>query len=288
MKITTLNINDELPLTCSRKGTCCHGNQVFLNPWEIVSLANEKKCSVTEFIENYTDLKGLKLRFDGVKNQIGKAACNLYIDDFGCSVHKGRPLACRLFPIGRQIQQNKIQYIYQGTEFPCLNGCSEVLELPKITVNDYLSGQETDLYEQAQDEYLEVMQNLADIAFSLLLDTKLAESNEPETLIEWRKMSHESIEQILNRIDSEWLQLVMNPSINEFAYEPIEFTRKHNELLQSKAQEQFGMLDCLFELSKASIQIMALTLFLAKGIGADPTTLIEFWIETAKSHGAKE
>jgi hypothetical protein len=71
-------------------------------------------------------------------------------------------------------------------------------------------------------------------------------------------------------------------------YEPIEFTRKHNELLQSKAQEQFGMLDCLFELSKASIQIMALTLFLAKGIGADPTTLIEFWIETAKKHGAKE
>ena len=288
MKITTLNINDELPLTCSRKGTCCHGNQVFLNPWEIVSLANEKNCSVTEFIENYTDLKGLKLRFDGVKNQIGKAACNLYIDDFGCSVHKGRPLACRLFPIGRQIQQNEIQYIYQGTEFPCLNGCSEVLELPKITVNDYLSGQESDLYEQAQDEYLEVMQNLADIAFTLLLDTKLAESNELETLIEWRKMSNESIEQILNRIDSEWLKLLITPSINEFLYEPIEFTRKHNELLQSKAQEQFGMLDCLFELSKASIQIMALTLFLAKGIGADLTTLIEFWIETAKKHGAKE
>ena len=288
MITTKVHLGDSLPLTCSRKGTCCHGNQVFLNPWEIFSLANEKNCSVTEFIENYTDLKGLKLRFDGVKNQIGKAACNLYIDDFGCSVHKGRPLACRLFPIGRQIQENEIQYIYQGTEFPCLNGCSEVLELPKITVNDYLSGQETDLYEQAQDEYLEVMQNLADIAFSLLLDTKLAESNEPETLIEWRKMSHESIEQILNRIDSEWLKLLMTPSINEFLHEPIEFARKHNELLQSKAQEQFGQLETLSELSKASVQIMAITLFLAKGIGADPTALIEFWIETAKSHGAKE
>jgi len=288
MITTKIHLGDYLPLTCSRKGTCCHGNQVFLNPWEIVSLANEKKCSVTEFIENYTDIKGLKLRFDGVKNQIGKAACNLYIDDFGCSVHKGRPLACRLFPIGRQIQENEIQYIYQGTEFPCLNGCSEVLELPKLTVNDYLSGQETDLYEQAQDEYLEVMQNLADIAFSLLLDTKLAESNEPETLIEWRKMSNESIEQILNRIDSEWMKLLMTPSINGFVNKPIEFARKHNELLQSKAQEQFGQLESLSELSKASVQIMAITLFLAKGIGADPTALIEFWIETAKSHGARE
>ncbi|MCE2742733.1 MAG: YkgJ family cysteine cluster protein [Fluviicola sp.] len=288
MITTKVHLGDYLPLTCSRKGTCCHGNQVFLNPWEIVSLANEKKCSVTEFIENYTDLKGLKLRFDGVKNQIGKAACNLYIDDFGCSVHKSRPLACRLFPIGRQIQENEIQYIYQGTEFPCLNCCSEVLELPKLTVNDYLSGQETDLYEQAQDEYLEVMQNLADIAFSLLLDTKLAESNEPETLIEWRKMSNESIEQILNRIDSEWIKLLMTPSINECVNKPIEFARKHNELLQSKAQEQFGQLESLSELSKASVQIMAITLFLAKGIGADPTALIEFWIETAKSHGARE
>jgi Fe-S-cluster containining protein len=288
MITTKIHLGDYLPLTCSRKGTCCHGNQVFLNPWEIVSLANEKKCSVTEFIENYTDIKGLKLRFDGVKNQIGKAACNLYIDDFGCSVHKSRPLACRLFPIGRQIQENEIQYIYQGTEFPCLNCCSEVLELPKLTVNDYLSGQETDLYEQAQDEYLEVMQNLADIAFSLLLDTKLAESNEPETLIEWRKMSNESIEQILNRIDSEWIKLLMTPSINECVNKPIEFARKHNELLQSKAQEQFGQLESLSELSKASVQIMAITLFLAKGIGADPTALIEFWIETAKSHGARE
>ncbi len=288
MITTKIHLGDYLPLTCSRKGTCCHGNQVFLNPWEIVSLANEKKCSVIEFIENYTDLKGLKLRFDGVKNQIGKAACNLYIDDFGCSIHNGRPLACRLFPIGRQIQENEIRYIYQGTEFPCLDGCLEVLELPKLTVNDYLSGQETDLYEQAQDEYLEVMQNLADIAFTLLLDTKLAESNEPETLIEWGKMSKESVEQILNRIDSEWLKLLMTPSINEFLHEPIEFARKHNELLQSKAQEQFEQIESLSELSKASVQTMAITLFLAKGIGADPTALIEFWIETAKSHGAKE
>jgi Fe-S-cluster containining protein len=288
MITTKVKISDTLPLTCSRKGTCCHGNQVFLNPWEILCLANEKNVSTSEFIDKYTDLNGLKLRFDAGKNHIGKSACNLYVEDFGCSVHKGRPLACRLFPIGRQIQQNEIQYIYQGTEFPCLNGCSEVLELPKLSVGDYLSEQETELYEHAQDEYLEVLQNLADIAFSILLDTKLAESNEPETLIEWRKMSNESIEQILNRIDSEWLKLLMTPSINEFLHEPIEFARKHNELLQSKAQEQFGQLESLSELSKASVQIMAITLFLAKGIGADPTALIEFWIETAKSHGAKE
>jgi Fe-S-cluster containining protein len=288
MITTKVNLGDYLPLTCSRKGTCCHGNQVFLNPWEILCLANEKNVSINEFIDKYTDLNGLKLRFDAGKNHIGKSACNLYVEDFGCSVHKGRPLACRLFPIGRQIQQNEIQYIYQGTEFPCLNGCSEVLELPKLSVGDYLSGQETELYEQAQDEYLEVMQNLADISFSLLLDTELVKNDDGSTLTEWRKMSTESIEEISKRIDSSWLQLLIAPPIKDLENKPIEFAQKHNELLQSNAQDQFGQLERLTELSKASIQIMAITLFLAKGIGANPTSLVEFWLETAKSHGAKE
>ena len=38
MQNTKLHFNDLLPLTCSRKGTCCHGNQVLLNRWELFCL----------------------------------------------------------------------------------------------------------------------------------------------------------------------------------------------------------------------------------------------------------
>jgi Fe-S-cluster containining protein len=284
MITTPLNLNESLPLTCSRKGTCCHGNLVFLNPWELVQLAKEKKISSKEFRDLFCEDGGIQLKFKGKQDVRGKSACNLYTDDFGCSVHKGRPLACRLFPIGRQIQSNEVQYVFQGTEFPCLNGCPEVLELPKLTVSKYLRGQETELFEQAQDEYLEVMQNLADIAFALLLDTELAESGDTNTLKNWRKMGAETPQQLMGRITPDWLDCLMVPEID--TNEPHLFIQQHNEILQTKAQQEFGSLATIEALSSACIQIMALTLYLAKGIGANPSSLVELWIEIAKDNGA--
>ncbi len=288
MITTPLNITDSLPLTCSRKGTCCHGNFVYLNPWELVQLAREKKITPKEFKEQFCEGGGVQLKFKGKKDFRGKPACNLYVENFGCSVHLSRPLACRLFPIGRQIQNEKVQYIFQGKEFPCLNGCPEVIELPKLTVEEYLKGQEVNLYEQAQDEYLEIMQNLADIAFALLLDTELAQTGDVNTLRIWRLMGRESTDQLEIRITPEWLENLMSPEISLNITDPIDFTQIHNELLQTKAQEQFGNLSSLEELKNASVQMMAITLYLAKGIGANSTSLVEYWIEIAKENGAQE
>ena len=215
MITTKLSLQDKLPLTCSRKGTCCHGNLVYINPWELVSLAKEKNITPREFKELYCDFGGIRLRFNGKEDARNKPACSQYIENFGCSVHVGRPLACRLFPIGRQIQNEKANYLFQGTEFPCLNGCSEVTELPYLSVDEYLKGQETDNFEKAQDVYLDLMQNLADIAFTLLLDTSLASSGDKETLREWRKMGAELPENLAERINPEWLDYLLLPEIND-------------------------------------------------------------------------
>ena len=287
MVINTVNLLDQLPLTCSRKGTCCHGNQVFLNPWEIAQLANEKKLSVQAFIHNFTDFGGICLRFKGEQNSQGKSACNLYVENFGCSVHSSRPLACRLFPLGRQIQNEEVQYMYQGDKFPCLNGCPEVNELPKLTVQEYLKGQETSQFEQAQDSYLEVMQNLADVAFSLLLDTGLAASGDKVTLIEWKKLGDEIPDVLISTMGADFYQLLLQPSIEFQSITAIEFIEQHNELLQLTLQEKFGRITNISELSKASIQVMAMTLYLAKSIGADPKSLVEYWIDIAKQNGAQ-
>ncbi|MFT7011938.1 MAG: hypothetical protein ACJAWR_001962, partial [Flavobacteriales bacterium] len=45
MITTKLNLEDKLPLTCSRTGTCCHGKTVWLNPWELALISREKKIS---------------------------------------------------------------------------------------------------------------------------------------------------------------------------------------------------------------------------------------------------
>jgi uncharacterized protein len=288
MVTTKLSLQDKLPLTCSRTGTCCHGKLVLLNPWELASLAREKKITPREFRDLYCDSGGIRLRFDGKIGWREQHACSQYIDGFGCSVHLGRPLSCRLYPLGRQIQSEEVHYMYQGNEFPCLDGCPEVSGLPHLTVGDYLEGQATGKFEKVQDEYLDLMQNLADIAFELLLDTGLAESGDTETLPQWRKMGNELPWVLADRIGLDWLDCLMLPEITGDLEDPVSFARKHNELLRLKAQEKFGTLQANQELHEASVLMMGVALHLARGLGAEPEILAEHWIATAKNHGALE
>jgi Fe-S-cluster containining protein len=288
MITTKLTLHDTLPLTCSRTGTCCHGKSVLLNPWELVCLAREKKITAREFRDLYCEFGGIRLRFNGALGWKTQKACSQYITGFGCSVHLGRPLACRLYPLGRQIQSEVVHYMHEGNEFPCLEGCPEVLGLPQLTVGEYLAGQVTDKFEKAQDAYLDLMQNLADIAFELLLDTGLAESGDTETLPLWRKMGSEPPEVLADRIGDKWMDCLMLPEISDNLEDPLSFAGKHNSLLQAKAQKQFGAAQTNQELHKASVLIMGVTLHLARGIGANPEALADHWIAIAKNHGAKE
>ena len=282
-KLSTQNI---LPLTCSRTGNCCFGKIIYLNPWELLNLAKEKKNTAREFRDLYCEFGGIRLKFDGKVGWKQQQACSQYVDNFGCSVHLGRPLACRLYPLGRQIQSEEVHYMYQGDEFPCLEPCPEVVGLPHLNVGEYLGGQLTDAFEKAQDGYLELMQNIADIAFELLLDTGLAESGDKKTLPLWRKMGSELPEVLADRIGQEWVDCLMIPDISED--DSIVFVSKHNDLLQLKAQEKFGALQTHHELHEASVLIMGVALHLARGIGANPKELTEFWIDIAKNHGAQE
>ena len=288
MQTTKLSTQSILPLTCSRSGTCCFGKAVMLNPWELLSFSKEKKITSREFRDLYCEFGGIRLRFNGKPDKKGQQACSQYVDNVGCSVHLGRPLACRLYPLGRQIQFNKAHYIYEGEQFPCLTDCAEVLELPKLSVGEYLKGQEADPFEKAQDEYLIVMQNIADIAFELLIDSGLAESGDTKTLALWREIGNEPPELLAERIGQEWIDCLMIPEINEDTENPITFAQKHNDLLLLKAQEKFGSLQTYQELHEASVLIIGVALHLARGLGADTKGISEHWIETAKSHGAKE
>lgn len=287
MSVTTkLTLTDHLPLTCSRSGTCCHGKTVRLNPWELACLAEAKELTPRAFRDRYCDFGGIHLRFDGAPGWRQQPACSQYVPDFGCSVHSGRPLACRLYPLGRQRQGEELYYIYQGRDFPCMDGCPEVLDLPQLRVGAYIEGQATKDFEIAQDEYLELMQDLADSAFALLLESGLAESGDRQTLRLWREMGREEPEQLAKRIGPEWIDHLMLPELTEGLDDPIAFSHQHSGLLMTKAQESFGTLDNFTECAKASAFMMGLALHLGRGLGANPAELAEHWIKTAKEHGA--
>ncbi len=259
-----------------------------LNPWELLNFSKEKKIAPREFKKLYTELGGIRLLFNGNLDKKGQKSCSQYIDNAGCSVHKGRPLACRLYPLGRQIQFDKAHYIYEGATFPCLTDCAEVLDLPKLSVGEYLKGQEADPFEKAQDAYLIVMQNIADIAFELLLESELTKSGDTKTLNAWRVLGTDLPEVLVEKIGNDWLDSLMIPDITEDTENPVTFAEKHNNLLLLKAQEQFGSLQTLQELHEAAVLMIGVALHLAKGLGADAKEISEHWIEIAKNHGAKE
>ena len=288
MENTKLKLSDTLPLTCSRSGNCCHGNKVLLNPWELACLASEKKVSTRKFRDFYTEWSGVRLRFDGAVGYSGKQACSMHADGRGCSVHIGRPLACRLFPLGRQIQNGEITYIHPGKAFPCIDGCREVLSLPYQSVSEYLIGQQTESWEQAQNTYLELLQLLADIAFELLLDSELAESGDKTTLQQWRLMANESAEQLADRIGQTWLDNLTIPVVSHDIQQPALFCKQHVALLQEQLQTSFGNIQTLDELQNATVHVMALALLLSISIGTDSQLLAKHWIEIAKSNGAQE
>ena len=288
MQTTKLSNKSILPLTCSRAGTCCYGKVVNLNPWELFNLSREKEITPKEFRDLYCEFGGIRLRFDGKADTKGQQSCSQYVDNFGCSVHLGRPLACRLFPLGRQIQNNEAHYIYQGAKFPCLTDCAEVLELPQLSVGEYLKGQAANQFEKAQDEYLKVMQNIADIAFELLLDSGLAASGDRKTLKLWREMGKDVPEILAEKIGKEWIDNLMIPPIKEDSHDPILFAQKHNDFMIQKAQEKFGALKKNQEFHEGSVLLMGVSLHLARGLGADQKSIAEHWIAAAKNFGAEE
>ncbi len=288
ISISKLSLSDKLPLTCSRSGTCCFGKRVSLNPWELVSLAESKKMTPREFRDKFCEFGGIRLRFDGETVLNGDCSCSQYIPDFGCSVHGGRPLVCRLYPLGRQKQNETSIYIYQGKEFPCLKGCPEVTTLPLMTVADYVKGQAASKYETAQDEYLEVMQNLADGAFVLLLESGLAGSGDKTTLKLWREMANEEPELLTDRLGSQWIDSLMLPDLKDYSKDPAAFAGHHYDLILLKAEESFSALETFSDYSWASGLMMGLALHLGRSLGAEPLELAELWINTAKQHGALE
>ena len=285
---TKLALTDSLPLNCTRAGACCQGKTVWLNPWDLARLAEAKGLTSRVFRDRYCEFGGIRLRFENSPGGKGLSACSQYVPNFGCSVHDGRPLVCRLYPIGRERCGNELTYLHVGRYFPCLECCPEVVDLPYLTVADYLIGQDVIASEAAQDEYLELMQRLADGAFVLLLETGLAASGDRLTLGLWRKLGKNSPEISARRLGPEWLDRLMVPEINVGLEDPAVFSRRHHDLLQSQAQALFGNLTDAATVREASGLMMGLALHLGRGLGAKPFELVEKWIATAKKLGARE
>jgi Fe-S-cluster containining protein len=79
---------------CNACGLCCRDQVVPLSPYDLLRIARAAGITTGAAVRYFTIRRGSILKFSGVNH-----SCVALLDS-RCSLHPGRPLACRLYPLG--------------------------------------------------------------------------------------------------------------------------------------------------------------------------------------------
>ena len=140
----TFDARDEnFGYVCHRCLKCCHNKRIQLNPYEVARLARHCGLTTSAFRAAWTeDGAGLIL------GQTANGAC-VFLGSAGCTVHPDRPLACRLYPLGRHVRGNGAESFCHIEPHPQSYG-----EFTRTgTIREFLAAQAAGDFIQAADAY---------------------------------------------------------------------------------------------------------------------------------------
>jgi hypothetical protein len=145
---STVNRNSQFSYLCNACGLCCHDKVITLSPFDVLQLARAAGISTREVIERFTIRRGSILKFaDG-------GPC-VALQGVRCRVHRGRPLACRLYPLG-------IERIEEGGDekFVTLEPAKGSLGIYGVdgTVNAFVEAQGVGEYLEAITRYRSLLE----------------------------------------------------------------------------------------------------------------------------------
>jgi Fe-S-cluster containining protein len=88
-----MNRQSPFSYSCNQCGCCCRNQSITLSPVDVIAIARATGLSTSEAVARYTMRRGSLLRFQA------NGEC-VALDGMHCTVHRGRPLACRVYPLG--------------------------------------------------------------------------------------------------------------------------------------------------------------------------------------------
>jgi Fe-S-cluster containining protein len=144
-----------LQLSCGAHGcasNCCTKSApVILNPYEIALICRENGMTYEDLLDIVeTD------RANGFPLVMlpRDPACHFW-SARGCRIYRARPLACRLYPLGRVFDSGRSHIVR-----PELNICSGLAPSPSCTVAEYLASQDVDMQIQMADQWIEFVSEM--------------------------------------------------------------------------------------------------------------------------------
>lgn len=268
---------DRLQLTCTRLGTCCHGHQIFICPWELARLAAGVGMSATAFRERYTDCGGTRLIFNGAAlghgpdSHRGKPACSLYDATSGCTVHANRPLVCRLYPLGRKRREGRTIYHHTDSRLPCFDLCPTITDFPLMSVGDYLRGQDIASSEAAHDAYAALAYGMVKAAMVIAHHIPAADAAAlPGFIAELRNLS---ATERPKRIPQSWLDLLTVPALAAPLDDPAAFVQAHGQALAAALQASCAASKAPDALTATARLYLTFALQLGGAVGTDPAVM---------------
>jgi Fe-S-cluster containining protein len=156
-----LGDSDLVQLSCGISGcssNCCTKSApIILNPYEIAMICRERGMSYEDLLDIVeTDrAKGFPLVM-----LPRDPSCHFWTGR-GCSIYRARPLACRLYPLGRVFDRGRSHIV-----LPDLNICSGLSSSPAKTVAEYLREQDTEIFIQMADHWINFVSEMERLPLS--------------------------------------------------------------------------------------------------------------------------
>jgi Fe-S-cluster containining protein len=150
-----LDPGDAFAVSCGVNGcssNCCTKSApVILNPYEIALICRESGMSYEDLLDIVDTDRAKSFPLVMLPRD---PACHFWTGR-GCGIYQGRPLACRLYPLGRVFEKGKSYIVH-----PELNICSGLSASPSATVAGYLGSQDVDLQVRMADTWIDFVSDI--------------------------------------------------------------------------------------------------------------------------------
>jgi hypothetical protein len=155
---------------CGRCLQCCRSKTIPLNPYEVARLAAYLGETTTQFLARHTVMGGAALR------RRDDEAC-VFLGEDGCTVHPARPLACRLYPLGRRVAGNGDETFAELDPHPETAGAYGI----DGTIAGYIAKHDVAKHFAAADRYSRILKRML-IALSKRDDRRDVDADATEAL----------------------------------------------------------------------------------------------------------